>query len=56
MLNRVTVWDKIEKYSNTCAIKTSNLVEFTWLTRYPWPTKITYDQESEFMGPEIRNP
>ena len=25
-------------------------MEKTWLTRYPWPTKITYDKGTEFMA------
>ena len=28
--------------------KISNIVEQTWLSRYPWPTQITYD--TEFMA------
>ena len=30
-----------------------NLVETTWLTRYPRPTDITYNQESEFISHEF---
>ena len=30
-----------------------NLVETTWLTRYPRPTEIMYDQGSEFIGPDF---
>ena len=30
-----------------------NLVETTWLTRYPIPIKITYDQGSEFISHEF---
>ena len=31
-----------------------NLVETTWLTRYPRPMEITYYQGSEFIGHEFR--
>ena len=31
-----------------------NLVETTWLTRYPTPAEIPYDQGSEFIGHEFR--
>ena len=31
-----------------------NLVETTWLTRYPWSAEIVYDQGSEFIGGEFK--
>ena len=49
-------WFKITKYDNKHAITIANLVENTWLDRYPWPTKILHDQESEFIGNEFKNP
>ena len=33
----------------------ANLVEQTWLSRYPWPRLITYDRGSEFIGYEFCN-
>ena len=32
----------------------ANLVETTWLTRYPRPMEIAYDKGSEFIGHESR--
>ena len=32
-----------------------NLVETTWLYRYPWPSEITYDRGSELLGHEFKN-
>ena len=32
----------------------ANLVETTWLSRYPRPMEIMYDQGSEFIGHEFR--
>jgi len=32
------------------AIVIANLVEQTWLTRYPWPSEIVFDRGTEFMG------
>ena len=32
------------------AITIANKVETTWLTRYPWPTMISYDHGTEFMA------
>ena len=34
-----------EKDSRTVA----NIVETTWLSRYPWPQEIVFDKGSEFM-------
>ena len=34
---------------------TENLVETTWLVRYPGPVEITYDQGGEFLGREFKN-
>ena len=33
----------------------TNLVETTWLARYPWPVEITYDRGGEFLGHEFKN-
>ena len=32
------------------AMEVANIVEQTWLSRYPWPQEIVYDRGSEFMG------
>ena len=32
-----------------------NLVETTWMVRYPWPVEITYDQGEEFIGHEFKD-
>ena len=45
---------KITKYDDKIALSLTNLVEITWLTRYPRPREITYDQESEIIGHKIR--
>ena len=46
MINPVTVWFKIFQYDDKRAISVSNLVETTWVTRYPRPMEITYGQGS----------
>ena len=33
----------------------ANLVEATWLTRYPWQIEITHFIGSEFLGREFKN-
>ena len=32
-----------------------NLVETTWLVRYPCPVEITYDRGGEFLGHEFKS-
>ena len=44
MIDNVTRWFKIVQYKDKIAISISNLVETTWLSRYPRPIEITYDQ------------
>ena len=31
-----------------------NIVEEEWLGRYPWPTQMTFDRGSEFIGHEFQ--
>ena len=46
IIDPVTGWLKIMQYGDKRAISVSNLVETTWLTIYPIPMEITYDQGS----------
>ena len=32
-----------------------NLVETTWLARYPWPLETTYDRGGELLSREFKN-
>ena len=54
MIDPVTGWFEITRYDDKRAISIANLVETTWLTRYPRPMEITYDQGLEFIGHEFR--
>ena len=54
MIDPVTGWFGITKYENKIAISIAYLVETMWLTRYPRTMEITYDQDSEFIGHELR--
>ena len=54
MIDPVVRWSKITQYYNKRATSISNLVETTWLTRYPRPMDITYGQGSEFTDHEFR--
>ena len=42
-------WLEMREIPNKRADEIANIVEQTWFTRYPWPTKIIFDRGSEFM-------
>jgi len=50
MIDPATSWFEVVEIKNKLAINIANIVEQTWLTRYPWPTEMTYDQGTEFMA------
>ena len=50
MIDPVRVWFVIAQYDDKRSIYIANLVETVWLSRYPRPIEITYDQGSEFIG------
>ena len=55
MINPVTGWFEVTKYSNKKATDIANLLETTWLVRYPWPVYITYEQGGEFLVHKLKN-
>ena len=54
MIYSVIWWFEIGKYEDEKAISTANLVETTWLSTYPRPIEIMYDQGKEFISSEFR--
>ena len=54
MIDHVTGWFEVTQYSNKKATMTENLVENTWLIRYPWPVEIMYDRGGEFLGHDLK--
>ena len=44
MIDPVTGWLEIVRYYNKIAITIANSVETMWLSRYPRPIEIMYDQ------------
>ena len=55
MIDPATGWFEIIEYPDKRSITIANLVEQAWLSRYLWPTLITYDQGSEFIGHQFKN-
>jgi hypothetical protein len=48
MIDPATGWFEIVEIPNKRADYIANILEYTWLTRYPWPTEIRMDRGSEF--------
>ena len=44
MIDPVTWCFLITQYNKKNVINIANLVEKMWITRYPWPIEITFDQ------------
>ena len=55
MIDPVTGWFEVTQYRNKKATTIKNLVETTWLVRYPWPVDIMYDRVGEFLGHKFKN-
>ncbi len=53
MIDPTTGWFEIAKIPNKRADCIANILEFTWLTRCPWPTEIVMDRGKEFAA-EVR--
>ena len=50
MIDPATGWFEIAECPDKEANTIANLVEQTWLTRYPWPNILNFDKGKEFMG------
>ena len=50
MIDPATSWFKIAEIRNKTALEVANKADFTWFTRYPWPSKVVLDRGREFMG------
>ena len=55
MINPVTGWFEIVQYDDKIAITIANLVKTMWLSRYPRPIEIAYDQGEAFIGHKFIN-
>ena len=49
MIDPATGWFEIEQISDKKADEIANILEMTWLTRYPWPTEVVMDRGKEFV-------
>ena len=54
MIDPATGWFEVVQYPDKKAITVANLIEQQWLTRYPWPSIMTYNKGPEFVGQDFR--
>ena len=54
MIDTETGWFERIQYNNKQSDTRANLLEQTWLCRYPKPTIITYNRGNEFLGHESK--
>jgi transposase InsO family protein len=54
MIDPATGWFEIVQSETKTADVVANKVEIAWLSRHPWPMRITYDHGSEFIGSEFQ--
>ena len=60
MIDPATGWFEVHQYDDKRSITVANIAEQEWFSRYPWPTQVTFDRGSEFIGHDfqsmIKNP
>ena len=54
MIEVITRWFKIIQYNDKQAATIENIVEQSWLYRYPRPEIITYDWGGKFLGGALK--
>ena len=55
MIDPATGWFEIHQFDDKKSITVANIVEQQWLCRYPWPTQVTFDRGSEFIGHDFQD-
>ena len=50
MIDPVTGWFEIKEIPAKTADEIANVLEMTWLSRYPWPTEVILDRGREFRA------
>jgi transposase InsO family protein len=54
MIDPATGWFEIHQYDDKRSITVANIAEQEWFARYPWPTQVTFDRGSEFIGKDFQ--
>eukprot|EP00957_Ditylum_brightwellii_P076816 5839092-Ditylum_brightwellii.AAC.1 len=50
MIKPATGWFKMAEIKTKCADVIANAIEQTWFNKYPWPTEVVLDRQTEFMA------
>jgi hypothetical protein len=50
MIDPATSWFEIHQYNGKLSATVANIAEQEWFSRYPWPSQVTYDCGSKFIG------
>jgi hypothetical protein len=54
MINPAISWFEIHQYNDRQAITVASTAKEEWFSRYPWPTQVTFDHGSDFVGHELK--
>jgi hypothetical protein len=54
MIDPATGWFEIQQYDDKQSITVAIIIEQEWFSRYPWPTQVTFDRGSEFIGQDFQ--
>ena len=55
MIDPATGWFEICQYDDKRSVTVANIAEQEWFSRYPWPTQISFDRGSEFIGQDFKD-
>ena len=55
MIDPASGWFETHQYDDKRSITIDNIVEQEGFVRYLWPTQVTYDRGSEFIGQELQH-
>jgi hypothetical protein len=55
MIDPATGWFEIQQYHDKQSVTVANIVEQEPFSMYPWPTKVTFDRGSKFIGQDFQN-
>src|SRR5688572_12912706 len=55
MIDPASGWFEIAQYSDKISGTIANITEQEWFSWYPWPTQITYDRGSKFIGCKFKH-
>jgi hypothetical protein len=54
MIDPATRWFEIQQYDDKQSITVANMIEQEWFSRYPWPTQVTFNRGSKFIGQDFQ--